>query len=418
MSEGPAPSPSAVDLHWSAGDAAGADIAPPAITPSGIDADGRTAEGGTVRAQLWVGEDGFALHELPTPALGPGEVLVRVRTAAICGSDRHTVAGLRESPCPGVLGHEGVGEVVALGAGPVPADVSGRPLAAGDRVVWSVISACGRCDRCRAGRSAKCRRLRKAGHEAFAGNWPLSGSYATHVLLPAGHDVVRVGPEVSDGAAAISACAGATVMAALEAAGRSTELSGARVLASGVGMLGLLAVLAARAAGAATVHAVDPSPARRALALRAGADSTAAPGGRAPADGTPSEHGTMPQDGVMPEDGTSPLVDVALEFSGAPQSVGTVLDALDVGGTAVLAGSVFPGPAVGLDPEALVRGWRTVTGVHNYEPHHLVQAVELLGRPGAAVLEDPEVLSAPLPLEELPGAFTVPSAHLRTLVAP
>lgn len=418
MSEGPAPSPSAVDLHRSIGGAAGADSTPPGIAPSDVAADHSEAEGGTVRAQLWVGEDGFALRELPVPALGPGEVLVRVRTAAICGSDRHTVAGLRESPCPGVLGHEGVGEIVALGAAPVPADVSGRPLAVGDRVVWSVISACGRCDRCGVGRSAKCRRLRKAGHEAFAGDWPLSGSYATHMLLPAGHDVVRVGPEVSDGAAAISACAGATVMAALEAAGRSTELSGARVLVSGVGMLGLLAVLAARAAGAATVHAVDPSPARRALALRAGADSTAAPGGRAPAHGSSSEHATTPQHGTMPGSGTSPLMDVALEFSGAPQGVGSVVDALDVGGTAVLAGSVFPGPAVGLDPEALVRGWRTVAGVHNYEPRHLVQAVELLGRPGAAVLDAPEVLSAPVPLEELPGAFTAPSAHLRTLVAP
>lgn len=363
--------------------------------------------GDVVRAQLWLGGGSFALRELPLPVPGPGEVLVRVRSAAVCGSDRHTVAGLRESPSPGVLGHEGVGEVVALGTGSVPTDVAGRPLVVGDRAVWSVISACGRCDRCRAERSAKCRDLRKAGHEPVTGDWPLSGTYATHVLLPAGHDVVRVGPEVSDGAAAISACAGATVMAALEVAARSSTLSSARVLVSGVGMLGLLAVVALREAGAAAVHAVDPSPARRDLALRAGADSTAAP-----ADGP------RPADGGTPADDASPQVDVALEFSGATLSVASVLDALDVGGTAVLAGSVFPGPAVDLDPEALVRGWRTVTGVHNYEPRHLAQAVELLASPGAEVLSDPEVLSPPMPLEELPRAFTAPSAHLRTLVAP
>src|SRR5690606_12644785 len=195
--------------------------------------------GDVVRAQLWLGGGSFALRELPLPVPGPGEVLVRVRSAAVCGSDRHTVAGLRESPSPGVLGHEGVGEVVALGTGSVPTDVAGRPLVVGDRAVWSVISACGRRDRCRPGRRAKCRDLRKAGHEPVTGDWPLSGTYATHVLLPAGHDVVRVGPEVSDGAAAISACAGATVMAALEVAARSSTLSSARVLVSGVGMLGL-----------------------------------------------------------------------------------------------------------------------------------------------------------------------------------
>nr|WP_245354159.1 alcohol dehydrogenase catalytic domain-containing protein [Brachybacterium sacelli] len=341
--------------------------------------------------------------------------MVRVTAAAICGSDRHTVTGLRESPCPGILGHEGVGVIVALGtfdsvprpgAGPgaatgpiatgsaVAADVDGRPLAVGDRIVWSVVSACGGCDRCRAGHSAKCRRLLKAGHEALDSSWPLSGSFATHVLLPAGHAVVRAGAEVSDGAAAISACAGATVMAALDA-GPSRNLAGARVLVSGVGMLGLLAVLAARAAGATDIRAIDPSPTRRALAERAGASFTLAP----------------EQSSVGP-------VDLALEFSGVPTSVTSVLEALDVGSTAVLAGSVFPGPAVGLDPEQVVRGRHTITGVHNYEPQHLAQAVALLSTEHAAVLEDPVVLSTPVGLDAVPDAFAAPTQHLRTLVRP
>lgn len=361
----------------------------------GIPADG------AVRALVWTGGSRFDLRRLPRPVPGPGELLVRVTTAAICGSDRHTVQGRRPAPCPGVLGHEGVGVVVDSGptsAGAPPPellDLDGAPVRRGDRIVWSVVSACGDCDRCRAGHSAKCRALRKAGHESINGSWPLSGSYASHVLLPAGHHVVRVPDAVAEGPAAIAACAGATVMASLPAA---SPLRGARVLISGVGMLGLLAIAAVRADGASQVHAIDPSCARRELAVRAGADSVSAPG-----------------DGACEQ---SDAVDVALEFSGAAAGVRTVLDALDVGGTAVLAGSVFPGPTVPLDPERLVRGRRTVTGMHNYEPQHLARAIALLASAPGRELPWDQLLGDPLRLDEVAAAFATPTAHLRTLVAP
>lgn len=360
-----------------------------------------------VRALVWTGEGRFEEVRRPLPALAAGELLVRVRTAAICGSDRHTVEGRRDAPCPSVLGHEGVGEVVAVGpitatgpgpeTEPEPTDLEGSPVRSGDRIAWSVVSACGGCDRCRAGHSAKCRTLRKAGHEPWNGSWPLSGSYASHVVLPAGHAVVRVPDAVADGPAAIASCAGATVMAALCAA-PSSLLPGARVLVSGVGMLGLLAIAAARADGAAHVHAIDPSAARRDLALLAGADSASAP----------SDEATELRDGT----------DLALEFSGAPAGVRTVLDALDVGATAGLAGSVFPGPTVPLDPERLVRGRRTVTGVHNYEPQHLAAAVALLASAPGRSLPWEQILGEPIGLDEVPAAFARPTGHLRTLVEP
>ncbi|WP_114854132.1 alcohol dehydrogenase catalytic domain-containing protein [Brachybacterium sp. YJGR34] len=369
----------------------------------------------TVRSLVWTGPAAdapagtapstFELVERPLPDFGPGELLVRVRAAAVCGSDRHTVQGRRPAPCPSVLGHEGVGEITAIGAAPtaegdppmpgaVPSTVDGAPLRIGDRIVWSVISACRTCDRCCAGHTAKCRRLRKVGHERFAGTWPLSGSYASHVLLPAGHDVVRVPPAVADAPAAVAACAGATVMAALDSVPAS-RLEGARVLVSGVGMLGLLAIAAAAEAGAERIHAVDPSPARQDLARRAGASSVAAS-----------------------RDGTDGGIDLALELSGAPAGVRAAVTALDVGGTAVLAGSVFPGPGVEIDPEHLVRGRRTVTGVHNYEPEHLVGAVELLGSARGRTLPWSQILGAPIGLEEVPDALAAQPEHLRTVIVP
>ncbi|WP_020579678.1 alcohol dehydrogenase catalytic domain-containing protein [Actinopolymorpha alba] len=160
------------------------------------------------RAALWRGGDRFDVVDVPLPVPGPREVLVRVLLATVCGSDHHTVAGRRSGPCPGVLGHEGVGELVACGAG--------VDIAPGERVVWSVTVACGGCDRCAAGRTAKCRSVRKVGHEAWDSDWPLSGTYAEHLLLPRGASLVRVPPTVSDAVASPAGCATATVMAALD----------------------------------------------------------------------------------------------------------------------------------------------------------------------------------------------------------
>ncbi|MFD2024540.1 zinc-binding dehydrogenase [Promicromonospora aerolata] len=323
--------------------------------------DPRTADLTTVA--LWEGGDAVRLVEVPLPEPGPGEVLMRVRLATVCGSDRHTVSGRRSSPSPSVLGHEAVGDVVATGPGGAPAD-DGRPLAEGDRVVWGVTVTCGTCDRCTAGRTAKCRSVRKVGHEAFGSDWPLSGTYAQHLVLPRGATIARVPAALPDELASPAGCATATVMAALEAAG---PLTGCRVLVSGAGMLGITAVAAARAAGASQVLVTDPDRARLDLALRFGA--TSAHGVDAPVRATDPTSGGGTALGP---------VDVAIELSGASPAVTRCLDALDVGGRLVLAGSVAPAPPVPLDAERVVRGWLTVTGVHNYEPRHLGAALALL----------------------------------------
>ncbi|MCK9794271.1 zinc-binding dehydrogenase [Isoptericola sp. 4D.3] len=329
---------------------------------------------------LWEGGDAVRLVDVPLPAPGPGEVLVRVLLATVCGSDRHTVSGRRTSPSPSVLGHEAVGEVVEVGPGGAVGD-DGGALAPGDRVVWGVTVACGACDRCRDGRTTKCRSVRKVGHEPFDSAWPLSGTYARHLLLPAGATVARVPATVPDALAAPAGCATATVMATVEAAG---TLAGRRVLVSGAGMLGVAAVVAAVDAGAAAVVVTDPDPGRRALAARFGATETV---------------GT--QDAL---DAT----DVAIELSGASAAVSRCLDALDVGGRLVLAGSVAPAPAVPLDPERVVRGWLTVTGVHNYEPRHLRAALGLLERTRGAVPWG-DLVTAPAALADVRALLTGPA---------
>ncbi|OBB98569.1 zinc-binding dehydrogenase [Mycolicibacterium peregrinum] len=327
-------------------------------------------------AAVWTGA-GVDVRTVPIPALGAGEVLVRVRLATVCGSDLHTVTGRRPAACPSVLGHEAVGDVVAAGPG---ADIQ-----VGQRVIWSVTVACGECPRCRSGLSAKCLSVRKVGHEPFDGDWALSGSYAAHVVLPRGTTIVVVPDALSDAVAAPAACATATVMATLEAAG---ELGGRRVLIGGAGMLGLTAVAACADAGA-DVQVVDRNADR--LALATGFGGRASDGGR---------------------------VDVAIDYTGSSAAVADALGRLDIGGTLVLAGSVTPGPPLAVDPETVVRQWLTITGVHNYEPRHLHRAVEFLDRTRERHPWDALVV-APVPLKQIASALhSPPPGKLRTAVCP
>lgn len=337
------------------------------------------------RAAVWT-PDGIDIRTLDIPELGPGDVLAEITLATVCGSDLHTVSGRRQAPCPSILGHEAVGRVAAIGTGADPVIVGDTPVEIGDRIVWSVTVACGRCSRCRSGFTAKCTDVRKVGHESASSGWVLSGSYAEHILVPHGAAVARVPQILPDAVAAPAACATATVMATLEAAG---DVVGKRVLIVGAGMLGVTAAAAVAELGASSVRVIDHNPLRQQHS---------------------HEFGAVDDDGEP--------VDVAIDFSGASSAVQAALGRLDTGGRLVLAGSVTPGPPIAVDPEAVVRGWLTITGVHNYEPRHLAQGVDFLARtaekyPWAGLVE------APVPLEDLSRVLVpTPPGILRSSVTP
>ena len=299
---------------------------------------------------------------VPGVTLGPGDVLVEVELATVCGSDVHTVLGHRDAATPLVLGHEQVGRVVAVG-GPVTA-VDGTVLVAGMRVVWSVVVSCGVCDRCSAGLEQKCRRLAKYGHDRVHRGWELSGGFATHVELLEGTAIVIVGETPPAAVFAPASCATATAIAALDAAGH--DLPGTAVLVTGAGMLGLTVAAIATDAGARVVVS-DPDPSRRLLAGRFGAIATVDPTIGA-AEHLDAAHLAAGVEGFP----------VAIEMSGDARAVDAAIASLSIGGTAVLVGSVSPGAPLGIDAERIVRRLLTVRGAHNYRPRDLARAVDFL----------------------------------------
>jgi putative phosphonate catabolism associated alcohol dehydrogenase len=307
-------------------------------------------------------EQPLELCPIPVPAPQGAEILVRVLGCTLCGSDIHTADGRRGTPLPTILGHEIVGTIEAIGDSAPQHDLAGHPLAKGDRVTWSIAASCGDCFFCNRDLPQKCLTLKKYGHEAFTPGYELLGGLAEHCLLLPGTAVVRVPDEMPLDVACPANCATATVAAAIRAAG---DVDGRNVCVFGMGMLGLSASAMLNTSGAASVVGVDIDESRLVRAKTFGATHAIAPASLGDiAKEVTGGHG----------------FDIVLEISGNEKAYQAGWDALRIGGTLVLVGSVFPAPPVGMELEQIVRRNATIRGVHNYAPKDLLAAVNFLAQ--------------------------------------
>lgn len=296
----------------------------------------------------------FRLADYPLRPPLAGEVLVRVRMSTICRSDIHSYQGHRPSPCPGLLGHEIVGEIVALGDG-VSRDLREAPLAVGDRITWSEYFVPGRnYFREVLDLPQKSPGLEKYGHLSAKSAPHHHGGFAEYCYVRPDSWLLRLPEALSDAEAAPLNCGIATMCSVMDAA--RIEL-GDTVLIQGLGLLGLYGAALAKARGAARVIGIDRVAARRERAAAFGVDLALAP-----------------ED--LPELGRG--ADVAIEVCGDPRVIASGLDALRTGGRYVLAGLVSPGAHIDCDANLIVRKLLTVVGVHNYHPRHLIQALEFV----------------------------------------
>ena len=196
------------------------------------------------------------IQDLPIPVPGPGQALVKLITSGVCHTDLHAAHGdwpVKPTP-PFIPGHEGVGEVMALGEGVTNLHV-------GQLVgnAW-LFSACGECEFCTTGWETLCEKQQNSGYSvdgSFGQYMLVDAAYAA--LIPDGADPVEVAPIL---------CAGVTVYKGL----KMTEARpGQWVVISGIGGLGHIAVQYARAMGL-RVAAVDIDDDKLALATRHGAE--------------------------------------------------------------------------------------------------------------------------------------------------
>jgi L-idonate 5-dehydrogenase len=202
------------------------------------------------------------VENLPTPELGPGQLLVRVRCGGICGSDLHYYQhggfGTIRVKEPMVLGHEVAGVIDAVGT-----DV--KDFACGERIAVSPSQPCGLCRYCQQGLQNHCLDMRYYGSAMRTPH--VQGAFRQEIVVET-HQAHRLADSVSDSEGAMVE----PLSVALHAVQRAGQLLGKSVLITGCGPIGALLIVAARRAGAAHIVATDVGDFTLGKALKVGAD--------------------------------------------------------------------------------------------------------------------------------------------------
>jgi len=254
--------------------------------------------------------------DLPVPVAGPGEVLVQVAACGICGSDVHGYDGSsgRRIP-PLVMGHEAAGVIAAVGDGVT----AFKP---GDRVTFDSTVYCGECRFCLKGDINLCDNRQVVG--VSCADFRRAGAFAEYVVVPA-----RIVYSLPDSFEFSEAAMLEAVAVALHGVAVSDLKGGETALVIGAGMIGLLTLQAAKAAGCSPVLVADVDVTRLQLAKECGADETILASG--------SE---MVRHVLARTDGLG--VDVVLEAVGRDETVSAAVDAVRKGGTVTLIGNITP----------------------------------------------------------------------------
>ncbi|MBQ9924610.1 MAG: L-threonine 3-dehydrogenase [Clostridia bacterium] len=292
---------------------------------------------------------GMILTQVPVPTPGPGEVLIKIRKTAICGTDVHIWdwnewAQKNINP-PYVVGHEYVGEIAELGEG-----VTG--LKVGQRVSGEGHIVCGECYNCRTGNGQWCEKTQGVGVNR-------DGAFAEYLCIPA-TNVVTLEDDLPD-----------DVVSFFDAFGNAThtalmwDLVGKNVLITGVGPIGIMAAGIAKFAGARTVVVTDLNDYRLDLAKKMGATACV-------------NTGRESLEEKMKELGIFEGFDVGLEMSGAQPALRQMINNMMCGGKISLLG--LQGKDMVTDWNTIIMKGLTIQGIYGrkmyqtwYQMKHMVQ---------------------------------------------
>jgi threonine dehydrogenase-like Zn-dependent dehydrogenase len=341
-----------------------------------------------MRAAVYHGQHDVRVESVPEPGdPGPGEVVLEVVRAAICGTDAsewaHGPHVTRNLPL--TIGHEFTGRVVALGDGV-------EQLALGDRVVSGAGVSCGQCAWCRAGRTNLCASYQTLGQQ-------LPGGLAELVATPA--DICRPVPAAcGDEAASLAQ----PLAVALHAIRRAAIRPGETVAIVGVGGIGAFLVAAARAQGATRIVALDIDSRRLEQASALGAHETIDVAG-------------LDLAATILEATAGAGAEVVVEASGVPAACAGALAATARGGRMVLVGLPSEPPRLDL-VAAVVREVDVLTSAAHVCDVDLPAALDVLATQDLL----PTVLDSVIPLEQLVDdglrALAEGRAHGKVVVDP
>lgn len=322
-----------------------------------------------MKALVFEGPGVMAFHDRPEPEATPGDVVVAVRSAGICGSDVHGYLGTTGRRVPGVvMGHEAAGEVIAIGDGVTS-------VTAGERVALRSIISCGGCARCREGHPNICLNRKGLGMQ-------FPGAYAERLAVPEAL-VLPLPDEIGDDEASLIE----PLAVAVHAVNRTPFDPGASVVIIGAGAIGLLTLLVAKSRGAGWLAITDRSRHRLAMARSLGADLA------------------INVDEIDPigavRDATGGLgADVVFEAVGVSATVAQSILAARAGGRVSWIGNSQP--SVEVPMQELVTREITLQGTYTFDDGEFAQAAEMIA--GGAIDVGP-LIERVAPLEEAVALF-------------
>jgi threonine 3-dehydrogenase len=281
-------------------------------------------------------EVGLWLEELPVPACGPNDVLIKVRQTGICGTDIHIYSwdewSQRTIPVPMGIGHEFMGEIAEIGS-----EVTG--FSKGQRVSAEGHITCGVCRNCRAGKRHLCRNTIGLGVNR-------QGSFAEYVTIPA-FNVFKLPDDIPDHIGAFFDPLGNAVHTAL-----SFDVVGEDVLITGAGPIGLMAVPLCKHIGARHVVITDVNEYRLELARTMGATRAV-------------NVARESLDDVMKSLGMTEGFDVGLEMSGSGAAFKQMFKAMNHGGRVAILG--IPSSEISIDWSQVIFKGLMLKGVYGRE---------------------------------------------------
>lgn len=296
---------------------------------------------------------GLSLKHVPVPDIGPNDVLIKVRSSAICGTDLHIYKwdAWAESSVvtPNVIGHEFAGVVEAVGA-----EVTG--VAPGDNVSAEGHIVCGICRACRSGNAHVCPNTRSFGIT-------IPGCFAEYAVVPA-TNVVRNDPRIPSELACLQDPLGNAVQSVM-----AGDIAGKSAAVIGAGPIGLMAVAVAKACGAANVIAVDINDFRLRMAKTMGADHLV-------------NSATEKLSERLKELTGGEGVEVLLEMSGHPEAIREGLEGTANAGRVSLLGIPARNVELDLSRSVIFKGLRIdgITGRRMYTTWYQVKGLLEGGR--------------------------------------
>jgi S-(hydroxymethyl)glutathione dehydrogenase / alcohol dehydrogenase len=349
----------------------------------------------TKAAVLYEAGQPAVIEEITLDPPHQGEILVRMEAAGVCHSDLLVRDGLISEPLPLVLGHEGTGIVTEVGQ-----NVSG--LRPGDRVVLTLVPACGTCYFCRRGEPHMCSTsaamagkgvLRDGTTRMHSGSRPLQyfnsvSCFSEYMVVPQ-EGAVKIPDDIPLEIAALLGCAVVTGVGAVE---RTAQVRpGDSVAVIGCGGVGLNVVQAASLSGAYPVIAIDIRPEKIELAKSFGAS-----------------HGvnSREQDAAAAIQEITPYgVDWAFEVLGNPRTIEQAWGLIRPGGTVVVVGLSPKGSTVSLPAFDFISE-KNIRGCFYGSSHFHADVPVILERIQAGRMRTDGMVSHSVPLEELETAFS------------